>query len=542
MPKRRRYSEADIAAAISDVENGVSLSYAAATYAIPRTTLRNRTTSSQSRGMAHKNQQRLSGAQEEGLVEWILRQEALGYAPTHAQLRGIATKMLQKQGESSPLGKRWPGNFLKRQPRIKTKLGRRTDWQRISCTNPDNINKLFDLYQTVAWIPSKRRYNADEGGIMAGMGVNGLVIGSSSHQAGQVPVKTDHSRSWTSFVECISAVGVALNPLVIFKAKSIQDQWFQAQILLQHPTWHITFSKNGWTSNAIALEWLVKVFLPETDTGDQSDARLLIVDGHGSHTTDDFIAECFLNNVYLLFLPAHTSHVTQPLDLGCFSALKTAYRRQLCDFVALTDAARVDKPLFLQFYAEARKAAFTVKNISAGWKATGLYPCNRYKALNNRWVVAQRLPTPPPKQTSDISTPKKSQDISRMLGSSIRCPSARLAVRKISKGFDKYLVETILLQQKIDGLQAELEAIRPVKRKKVQRNPNERLVTLAEIASQRGSEPIKPAIFTPDEVVSAEEDEQSVIADESLVRRSGRVPRHIYVFRGWEDDSSDEKE
>ena len=80
---------------------------------------------------------------------------------------------------------------------------------------------------------------------MEGQGVNGLVIGSSQVRPGQVPVKTDSSRSWTSIIECISATGVALNPLVIFKAKSIQDQWFKDQFLKKHPAWQITFSENG---------------------------------------------------------------------------------------------------------------------------------------------------------------------------------------------------------------------------------------------------------------------------------------------------------
>ena len=56
---------------------------------------------------------------------------------------------------------------------------------------------------------------------MEGQGVNGLVIGSSQVRPDQVPVKTNCSRSWTSIIECVSATGVSLSPLVIFKAKSI---------------------------------------------------------------------------------------------------------------------------------------------------------------------------------------------------------------------------------------------------------------------------------------------------------------------------------
>ena len=42
-----------------------------------------------------------------------------------------------------------------------------------------DIRKLFKLFDTVSWIPPRRRYNADEGGIMEGQEINGLIIGFS---------------------------------------------------------------------------------------------------------------------------------------------------------------------------------------------------------------------------------------------------------------------------------------------------------------------------------------------------------------------------
>ena len=118
-----------------------------------------------------------------------------------------------------------------------------------------------------------------------------------------------NARTWTSIMECISTFRVALDPLIIFKVKNIQEQWFKKDFLTKHFNWHVTFSENGWTSNDIALEWLEKVFLPQTEPSDFADAQLFIVDGHGSHTSDEFMTIYYLNNVHMLFLPAHTSHV-----------------------------------------------------------------------------------------------------------------------------------------------------------------------------------------------------------------------------------------
>jgi hypothetical protein len=230
---------------------------------------------------------------------------------------------------------------------------------------------------------------------MESQGINRLVIGSSEQNPNAVPIKTTNTRTWTSIVKCISEVGVVLDPLVIFKAKSIQDQWFKREFLAQHPRWEVTFSENGWTSNDIAIEWLEKVFLPQTRPENLDDARLLIVDGHGSHTLDKFMMTCYLNNVYLLFLPTHTSHVLQALDLGCFSSLKTTYRRQIGDFNTLTDETRIEKARFLEFYSKARQIGLSKVNIQSGWRATGLYPKNVHKPLCSRWVVVPTPKTPP---------------------------------------------------------------------------------------------------------------------------------------------------
>ena len=94
-------------------------------------------------------------------------------------------------------------------------------------------------------------------------------------------------------------------------------------------------------SNDIAVEWPEKVFLPQTEPDNPSESRFLIVDGHGSHTSDESMTTCYLNKFYSLFTPAHISHVLQPLDFGCFSSLKAAYRRLVGEYGAQTDATKL---------------------------------------------------------------------------------------------------------------------------------------------------------------------------------------------------------
>ena len=117
-------------------------------------------------------------------------------------------------------------------------------------------------------------------------------------------------------LECISATGRVLKPLVIFKGRSVQQQWFPDNIDFLED-WNFTYSEKGWTNNQIALQWLRDVFIPEMAPKDPREQRLLILDGHDSHMTEEFLFECYDNNIYLLYLIPDSSHVLQPLELAC---------------------------------------------------------------------------------------------------------------------------------------------------------------------------------------------------------------------------------
>jgi len=116
-------------------------------------------------------------------------------------------------------------------------------------------------------------------------------------------------------------------------------------------------------NDEVALEWLIKVFLPSTRPKDNKETRLLIFDGHGSYQTTEFMWQCYLANVYLLYLPPHTSHVLQPLDCAVFSLLKQAYRRYTGYLNYLMDSSLIGKRNFMIYYGKAWTDALTVSNI-----------------------------------------------------------------------------------------------------------------------------------------------------------------------------------
>lgn len=52
---------------------------------------------------------------------------------------------------------------------------------------------------------------------------------------------------------------------------------------------------------------------------------LLVYDGHSSHISLSVVEAVRQENVVILKLPPHTSHVLQPMDLTVFKPLKLMY-------------------------------------------------------------------------------------------------------------------------------------------------------------------------------------------------------------------------
>lgn len=97
-----------------------------------------------------------------------------------------------------------------------------------------------------------------ESGIMEGLGVNGLVVGSAQRRS--IQKKQPGSGFWTSFIKCISATSITLSPLVIFKGNSVQQQLFYYS-LINIKDGSLQLLKNAWTTDSTTIEWLEKVFI-----------------------------------------------------------------------------------------------------------------------------------------------------------------------------------------------------------------------------------------------------------------------------------------
>ena len=137
------YTEEDVANALFDIiDNGMSLNKASEKHNIPTSTLSARRNGciAKSDPEGQLSNSRLSTIQEDRIIEWILRQERLGCAPSHAQVRSVVTKVLVRTGDDDPVGKKWVERFIMRRPEIQNKVGRMQEALRFNEFTPKAVN------------------------------------------------------------------------------------------------------------------------------------------------------------------------------------------------------------------------------------------------------------------------------------------------------------------------------------------------------------------------------------------------------------------
>jgi hypothetical protein len=395
--------EGKILLALDDIKNGriKSIRAAAKLYEIPRSTLQTRACGVVSIAERRNPNHKLTQLEEDSLVDWIISMDSRGAAPRPATVAEMANILLAARGSYPPptVGKNWPSTFINRREEIRSRFSRRYDYQRALNEDPKSLREWFTTVQRVInenGIQAEDIYNFDETGFAMGL-ISAQKVVTRAEYYGRRSILQPGNREWVTAIEAICADGYSLPPCVIFKGKVAIAGWFDN---LPHD-WRFEVSNNSWTSDEIGLRWLEKLFIPSTNSRVRCRFRLLILDGHGSHLTPRFDRLCAENDIIPLCMPAHSSSLLQPLDVGCFAVLKRAYGRFVSD-LARRGYNHIDKFDFLEDYQRARPEAYQPSTIQNSFAASGLVPIDAERVLS-KLNISLRTPSPPNSRPSSSS-------------------------------------------------------------------------------------------------------------------------------------------
>ena len=386
-------NENQILLALAAIERDPSLSYrrAAKIYNISYSTLRDRYTGRPSRHDVTPKAKNLVDLEEEVIVQYILELDAKGFPPRVTHVQDMADRIL-RQRDAPRVGKNWASNFIKRQPELRTRFTRRYNHQRAQCEDPTLIRNWFKLVEnTIAkyGIDPADIFNFDETGFMMGI-IDSAMVVTHTDKRGKPKTTQPGNREWITVIQGVNSQGWAIPPFIVFAGKNHLANWYQDRTIPGN--WVISLSSNGWTTNEIGLKW-IQHFEKHTQLRKMGGYRLLILDGHDSHHSTDFEFFCRDHNIVTLCMPAHSSHILQPLDVGCFSPLKRAYGGRI-DHMIRGGVTHITKADFLPAFNAAFHATFTESNIKAGFRGTGLVPFDPESVIS-KLDIKLKTPTPP---------------------------------------------------------------------------------------------------------------------------------------------------
>ena len=100
----------------------------------------------------------------------------------------------------------------------------------------------------------------------------------------------------------------------------------------------------------------------------------LLLDGHSTNYQPQVIRFTMEHKCVMLCLPPHTTHESQPLDVGVFAPVKVWWSRVCHDFYQQHPGKIITRFNFSSLFSEAWYGAITPANIMGGFQKAGMYP------------------------------------------------------------------------------------------------------------------------------------------------------------------------
>ena len=405
--------EQEVDDAVEGIKNGRYSGFrqAARETGLSRTTITEWYNGRSTRRKAQEKQMKLAHVEEDELARAIRVATVAGKPPLSEVVRGMADGLMKRRVKRvnedgnklvsyEPIGKKWPSRFIKRQKQLKSERAEKIEVVR----NEVKVEDLEKWFTELAALAEKydiqpgNIYNMDESGFNVGnFEARQVIVDTSVQSRYQAQAGW---QEWVTAVECICADGSSVPPLIIFTGETFVRQWVPANF---DSTWKFSNNTKGWTSEHHAVEWFTKCFEPATREKANGQYRLLICDGHGSHTTPEFLAHAIEHQILVVLLIPHSSHLAQPLDATIFGPLKRILSGITTSIFQL-GMSKMPKDEWIEAYYKAHYRAFSIKSIKAGFSSTGIYPFNPDKVLNRIRSMPDLPVTPSPRSPLQVPT------------------------------------------------------------------------------------------------------------------------------------------
>ena len=158
-------------------------------------------------------------------------------------------------------------------------------------------------------------------------------------------------------------------PYILYKAKSDK---FVYEWMKGGPLGAIyNTTPSGWMETDQFHEWLKTFTHYVRNVLRLSGPIVLFLDGHLSHVSIKVIDHGIEQNVHIVCIPPHSSHVWQPLDVSVYSVVKKCWRVIVRDFNKRTGCENLSKFHFASLMKILHEQAFLPEHAVSGFRKTG---------------------------------------------------------------------------------------------------------------------------------------------------------------------------
>lgn len=372
--ERKTWTNEAMELALRATCEGMPVRAAASQYGVPKSTLHDRVSGRVQPGAVPGAHRYLDDEEEEEVVRWLEGCASIGYAKSVREVRSIVGAIVAAKNnlENVTISHGWWDRFRARHPHLTLRTGESLAYHRAVSTNHAVIDKYFDLLEEVLLSNNLCSnphlvFNADETGLpLQHRPGKRVAIRGQKH----VHVVNSGNKAHISVLACVSASGYAIPPMVVFQRKTLTPPLTTNEV----PGTIYGLSSSGWMDRQLFQEWFHRHFLQHVPS---TRPLLLMLDGHSSHYSLEFIREATLEGVIVFCLPPHTTHVAQPLDVSAFHSLKVYWDNECDKFMSSNPGRLITIYQFSSLFSSAWSQAMTQKTIVSGFKATGVFPLNR---------------------------------------------------------------------------------------------------------------------------------------------------------------------
>ncbi len=370
----KQYDEAALKLAVKAVfENNLSIGRAAEQFGVPKTTLHDRL-KGKSTEYSHSGPRRyLSNDEEAVLVMFIKNCAEIGCGKSRSQVISVVQRVVDKKGFDVQVTGGWWDSFRRRHKDITLRSSEKLSYIRFVASSPTILDRYYDLLQATLEDNSLadkacQIYNLDESGMPLDPTPLKIACAKGTKHAQAV---TTGNKKQITIMACCSASGSTIPPLVIYARKTLTPELCVGEV----PGTRYGLSPNGWMDSELFEDWFKAHFLAYAPP---IRPLLLLLDGHSSHFSPGFVEKAAEEQVIVFCLPPHTTHITQPLDKGCYGPLKMAWRQECQNFLTSNPGKVITIYQFSRLFHNAWDRAMTPSNVRSGFRITGIHPFDRF--------------------------------------------------------------------------------------------------------------------------------------------------------------------